>query len=223
MALNFSGQSLSIEGFFLLRSQNQNSEWMTKLEGIALDAATRSSCKLYDVEFLGTGGGRTLRIFIDKAEGQVGIEDCSNVSRALNEVLDADENLIPGGPYSLEVSSPGLDRDLRREEHFHLVVGKKIWVRLARPLSEVAPTVALVKTVQNSKQITTLLTASDEQGIELQLDAANSTDAEPPKVRIGWNDVEKGKLVFEFKSTDDETPNAKPKKKFKDHKKRVGK
>jgi len=213
-----------LEGFFLLRSQNQNSDWMMKLEGIASEVAARASCELYDLQFLGTGSGRTLQIFIDKTDVPVGIEDCSNVSRALNEVLDADESLIPGGPYNLEVSSPGLERDLRKEAHFHRVVGKKIWVKLSRPLGQILSTGVPEKTLENTKQLTSILKSSEADGIELELGPVPG--AAPTRVKLSWDDVEKGKLVFEFDAQDEggadaQKPN--PKKKYKDHKKRVGK
>ncbi len=66
-------------------------------------------------------------MFIDKAGG-VSIEDCANVSRGLNLRLDV-EDVIPGGQYELEVSSPGLDRKLTQGWHFEKAVGKTVQVK----------------------------------------------------------------------------------------------
>lgn len=123
-----------------LKQTSTFSGWMADVEKFASTAAEQEGCYLYDIEFSGTGAGRTLRVYIDKvttdnAEGTgAGIEDCSNVSKSLNLVLDADENIIPGGAYMLEVSTPGLDRTLRLPWHFEKVVGQKIWLRTKEAL-----------------------------------------------------------------------------------------
>lgn len=188
---------------------------MEKLETIARDVCAREAVELYDVEFVGTGGGRTLQVFIAKPGGHIGIEDCSNVSKGLNNVLDADEELIPGGPYSLEVSSPGLERPLRRPAHFAGAIGETAWVKIARALGELAPEFP-VPTLRNAKQLTgKLLASSDADGIELEV--------EGHPVRIAWADVDKGKTVFDFDAVDDKPAKPNPKnKKNKDHKKKVG-
>ncbi|MBX3018070.1 MAG: ribosome maturation factor RimP [Bdellovibrionaceae bacterium] len=189
---------------------------MTKLETIASDVCARQSVELYDLEFVGTGQGRTLQIFISKPDGKIGIEDCSNVSKGLNEILDADEALIPGGPYSLEVSSPGLERPLRRPSHFEGAVGETAWVKLTRSLGEIAPEFP-VTTLRNAKQLTGKLLATNTEGVEL--------DVEGTPTRIVWSDIDKGKTVFDFDALDTKSEGAKanPKnKKNKDHKKKVG-
>lgn len=199
----------------MLVSKNQNLDWMIKLESIAREVALSAGCELYDLDFLGTGNGRTLRVFIDKSEGLVGIEDCTTVSRVLNQRLDT-EDLIPGDNYNLEVSSPGLERDLRREVHFQAVVGKKINVKLARPLGQILGPALPAKALEATKNLTVLLLAADADGIEIEI--------ESQKARVPWNDVDKGKLVFEFDSNEkDPAGNPNKKKKAKDHKKkRVG-
>lgn len=96
---------------------------LTQIRELAQQVAVREGCLLYDLEF--TGSARTLRIFIEKDGAGVGIEDCTNVSRGLNLLLDV-EDVIPGGAYELEVSSPGLERRLTQLWHFERVVGKTI-------------------------------------------------------------------------------------------------
>src|SRR5215831_8610744 len=77
--------------------------------------------ELWELEYHSQRGGGLLRLYIDGAEG-VTVEDCEHVSRAVSAVLDA-EDPIPG-QYTLEVSSPGLDRVLRTREHFARFVGE---------------------------------------------------------------------------------------------------
>lgn len=96
---------------------------------LAEDIAVREGCKLYDVEFTG-GPHRTLRVFIEKESGGASLEDCVNVSRGLNLILDV-EDTVPGGHYDLEVSTPGLERKLTQLWHFEKAKGERLQVRYA--------------------------------------------------------------------------------------------
>lgn len=100
---------------------------LEQIRQFAEEVAVREGCRLYDLEFV-DGGGRTLRVYIDKPQGGVSIDDCANVSRGLNLRLDV-EDVIPGGRYELEVSSPGLDRKLTQLWHFEGAVGRTVQVR----------------------------------------------------------------------------------------------
>ena len=73
-----------------------------------------------------------LRIFIDKPQG-VSHADCELVSEQVGTILDV-EDVIPGGRYTLQVSSPGLERKLKRPHDFEISVGKKIRVALREPV-----------------------------------------------------------------------------------------
>lgn len=73
----------------------------------------------------GTGKNRILRVSIDRQQGQVTVQDCERVSTALNLLLDA-KDIVPGGPYFLEVSSPGIERNLKELWQFQHVVGKAV-------------------------------------------------------------------------------------------------
>ena len=97
---------------------------LEQIRRFAEDVASREGCLLYDLEFR-DGPGRTLCVFIDKSPGGVSIDDCANVSRGLNLRLDV-EDVIPGGAYDLEVSSPGLDRKLTQAWHYPVAVGKTV-------------------------------------------------------------------------------------------------
>jgi ribosome maturation factor RimP len=82
--------------------------------------------ELFDIEFKGQGKNGVLRVFIDK-EGGVTIDDCALVSRELGTLLDI-HDMIPGS-YTLEVSSPGLTRALRKPEDFLKFKGKKVRIK----------------------------------------------------------------------------------------------
>ena len=86
---------------------------------------------IYDVEYVKEGNGWFLRIYIDKENG-VDINDCENVSRAIDPLLDEAEVIT--GQYTLEVSSPGVERVLRRPEHFSKYIGSEIEISLYKKL-----------------------------------------------------------------------------------------
>ena len=108
-------------------------ELTEKIWEIADRVARAADVEIADIEFLGGGRHRVLRIYVDK-DGGVTHTDCETVSTGVEAVLDADE-LIPGGEYTLEVSSPGVERKLIRPRDFEKSVGKKVKVVLREPLS----------------------------------------------------------------------------------------
>jgi ribosome maturation factor RimP len=83
--------------------------------------------ELVDIEFVSGQGGGTLRFYIDADDG-IDVDDCAAVSPVISEMLDADDP-FPGA-YSLEISSPGLDRVLRTAEHFARFVDHRVKVEL---------------------------------------------------------------------------------------------
>ncbi len=88
--------------------------------------------ELVDVELRREGRGLTLRVLADR-EGGVDLEGLSRVSRELAVLFDVEEP-IPG-PYTLEVSSPGIDRPLRKPDHFARYLGKRVRLRSHVPLN----------------------------------------------------------------------------------------
>ena len=86
-------------------------------------------CTLWDVEYVKEAGEWYLRVYIDK-EGGVSINDCEAVSRPLSDALD--EADPTEGSYTLEVSSAGADRALKKPEHFQRYLGEQVDVRLYR-------------------------------------------------------------------------------------------
>ena len=87
-----------------------------KIREIAERVSSMHGVELVEAELRGGGKARMLRVTIDKPEG-VTHEDCADVSRDLSTVLDV-EDAVPGGSYTLEVSSPGLDRKLMKAEDY---------------------------------------------------------------------------------------------------------
>jgi ribosome maturation factor RimP len=106
---------------------------MTGDELLALLAPTveRLGYELADLEVRLGGKNGLVRLFIDSPEG-IGLDDCARVSRAVSALLDV-EDPVPGN-YNLEVSSPGLDRKLRKVEHFQRFIGQIVKVKLRFPL-----------------------------------------------------------------------------------------
>lgn len=99
---------------------------------LAQDVVSRAGFELVDVEYRREPGGWTLRLFIDK-KGGVTLGDCELVSRELGMLLDV-EDPIPSR-FNLEVSSPGLDRPLKKDSDFRAAQGKLIRVVTRQPIS----------------------------------------------------------------------------------------
>ena len=102
------------------------------LEEIATPICEKLGVYVYECEYKKEGGEFYLRLFIDK-DGGVTIEDCENVSRAVNEKLDALDPIKEA--YIFEVSSPGIDRKLTRDWHFEKAMGKDLEVKLFAPIN----------------------------------------------------------------------------------------
>jgi ribosome maturation factor RimP len=103
---------------------------------------------LYDVIFEKEGKDYYLRIFIDKKDG-INIQDCEKVNDAINDILD-EEDLIKE-QYFLEVSSPGIERSLRREKHFKDNLEKEVLVKLYRPFNKKREYTGILKNFENSE------------------------------------------------------------------------
>ncbi len=173
--------------FLDLRKNSTNVDWLEKIEVLAQEVAQQQGCVLYDLEMVGTGNGRTLRIYIDKDAG-VGVEDCSSVSKGLNQKLD-EKDLVPDGNYNLEVSTPGLDRILTKRWHFEKVVGQKIYVKLAQSLGTLG---VVEKSIMAMKQFEDVLSAVDGDDLVFNIRATT--------VKVPMSKIEKSKLVFEMKT-----------------------
>lgn len=106
---------------------------LDKIHEIAERVARSSGLEVVEVELLGGGKARMLRIFIDKPGG-VTHEDCANFSREAGTIFDV-EDAVPGSTYTLEVSSPGLDRRLSKPAEFERFNGSLVKLMTRDPIS----------------------------------------------------------------------------------------
>ncbi|MBM3728156.1 MAG: ribosome maturation factor RimP [Acidobacteria bacterium] len=149
---------------------------LAKVTEIAEQAGAAEGLEIVEIELLGGGAQRVLRIFIDKPDG-VTHGDCENISHAVGAALDA-QDVIPEGRYTLEVSSPGVDRRLSKPRDFERFVGQKIKVALRQP-------------VDGARRLEGRLEAFAEEVITLVPDKGDP-------VRIPLGEIEKANLKFEW-------------------------
>lgn len=116
--------------------------------------------ELADLEFVKEGPNWYLRVYIDK-EGGVTIEDCETVSRVLEKKLDEKDPIEQA--YILEVSSPGIDRPLKKPEHFQKYIGEVIDIKLYKPLDGKKEYQGELKQFDNG-----VITIIQEDGKEMQ-------------------------------------------------------
>jgi ribosome maturation factor RimP len=83
--------------------------------------------EIVDIDYRREGRGNVLRFYLDRADGGVTIDELTTMSRRLGDLIEVHE-IVPGS-YTLEVSSPGINRRLRQPEHFRRYIGKKVRVR----------------------------------------------------------------------------------------------
>ncbi len=121
-----------------------------KVEALLRMTVEGMGCEIWGVEFLSQGRHSKLRLYIDKTDG-VSIDDCEKVSRQVSDVLDV-ENMFTKG-YTLEVSSPGMDRILFNAEQYESHVGETVDVRLNFPLEGKKRVVGLLAGVENAEAI----------------------------------------------------------------------
>jgi ribosome maturation factor RimP len=136
--------------------------------------------EVLDVELKGQAPRRLLRVILDSSTPRraVTLDDCATVSRRLGDVLDANEAV--SGSYLLEVSSPGVNRPLRKPEHFRRVVGDRVRVRFREPCGDLRGLVARLVAVDDGLMV---LESESGEMIETTLD-----------------NVEKANLEFEFQA-----------------------
>lgn len=202
------------------KSSDHGSEpWREKVQRMAAEVAAREGCEIYDFDFVGGVGSRALRVFIDKltvdgVNAGVSIEDCSNVSRGLNLLLDVDD-VIPGGAYNLEVSSPGLERPLRTAAHFLRAAGQRAYVKTFESFAELNGDLEesvrskLGKAKQLEGTIVGVENAENESEAVLIFDAENGGTV--IRVRLPLTKVTKANTVFIFEANEKPTGGKKKK------------
>ena len=113
-------------------SENNREGIVERITSITQRVAETEGIEVVEVQMLGGGRARLLRIFIDKPAG-VSHADCEFISHQVGTILDV-EDVVPGASYTLEVSSPGLERKLSKPRDFERFVGQKAKVVLREPL-----------------------------------------------------------------------------------------
>lgn len=103
-----------------------------KVENLVANTIQELGYELYDVHYIKEGKDYFLRIFIDKPEG-INLEDCEKVSDSVNSLLDEADYIKE--QYFLEVSSPGIERILRKKKHLQDNIGNNVEVRMFKPIN----------------------------------------------------------------------------------------
>ena len=137
---------------------------------------SENGMRIYDIEFVKEGANRVLRLYIDKKDGRVSIDDCETVSRKLSDLLDADDFIEDA--YILEVSSPGIERVLKYDFHFEEAVGETVEIKLFKALDG-------AKTL-----IGTLVSGSEKGDVTLNIDETEQI--------IKRENISQVKIHFEF-------------------------
>ena len=153
----------------------KHEEYEQKTEQLLEPILAENNFELYDVEYVKEGSSWYLRAYIDKENG-VTVDDCVLVSRALSDLLDQHDFIKDS--YILEVSSPGLGRQLKKEKHFEKCIGEEVEVKL-------------YKAVNKQKLFVGELKAFDQKMLILRMD--NGTDME-----LLRTDIAMVRLTFDF-------------------------
>ncbi|MBD5463136.1 MAG: ribosome maturation factor RimP [Lachnospiraceae bacterium] len=157
-------------------SKRENYE--TRTEELLRPIAEANGVEIYDVEYVKEGSEWYLRCYIDKEEG-VNINDCEAVSRALSDELDKVDFIEDA--YILEVSSPGLGRQLKKDKHFQKSLLSEVDVKCYKPIN-------------GSKDFTGILKAFDENTLTLEMDSGK----EKEDVTFNRKDIAAVKLTLDF-------------------------
>ena len=148
----------------------------SRIAEIAGRVAASEGIEVVETQLLGGGKARLVRIFIDKPEG-VTHADCERVSKDVGTILDV-EDVVPGGSYTLEVSSPGVERKLSRPKDFERFTGQKAKIVLREP-------------VENSRHWQGILAGFSDGLVALEPEAGKT-------IRFPLAQVEKANLKFEW-------------------------
>ena len=137
----------------------------TKVETLLKPIIENIGYSLYDVKYEKEGKDYYLRIIIDKNDGTIDINDCETVNNAINDILDEKDYIKE--QYYLEVSSPGLERVLRKEEHFFKQIGKEVNIKLFKPINKEKELIGILKEYNNKEIVL------QQENTEIRIDLKN--------------------------------------------------
>lgn len=100
-----------------------------KLVDLVKPITEQLSCQLYHLEYVKEGHDNYLKIYIEKEDGRISLEDCEKVSRAVSDILDSEDPISDS--YYLEVSSPGIERILYTDKHFERYIGSSVLIEIS--------------------------------------------------------------------------------------------
>ena len=169
-----------------------------RVREIAERVAASSGLEVVDVELRGGGKSRMLRVFLDKpaagTDPLAGVthEDCANFSREFGTILDV-EDAMSGGSYTLEVSSPGLDRKLTRPADFERFTGSRMKLTTRQPVNNNQHFEGRLESFRDGRLTLDLSVASKKSRKKM-----SSASTEQQKIEIEFANVEKANLVPEI-------------------------
>lgn len=160
-----------------MKSEKESKE--LKIAEIVTPVTERMGLELVDVEYIQDGGYWFVRIYIDNENTEKGIDldECTEVSRAVENQIDA----IIEEKFFLEVSSPGLERPLKKEKDFIKFQGSKVSIKLKHKIDEKKAFEGILKKYENGK----IYVVTEEKEVE-----------------IPFEEIKKANLLFEFEDTD---------------------
>lgn len=164
------------------------------VEEIVRRVAESLALEVVEVEMRGGGKSRMLRITIDKPGG-VTHDDCANISREVSTILDV-EDAIPGGAYTLEVSSPGLDRRLQKPADFERFTGSLVKVMTRQPVNNNRHFQGRLERFAGGRLTLDVTQASRSQQKKMGLHSAQK--GQPQQVEIDFANIERANLVPEI-------------------------
>ncbi len=125
--------------------------------------------KLYDVQYVKESSNYYLRVFIEKEEGSIDLDDCEIVNNGINDILDTADYIKE--QYFLEVSSTGLEKVLRKDVHLQNHIGSEVEVKLFKPVVlDQQEDNKKNKKEKKSKELIGILKGFDEKEITLELE-----------------------------------------------------
>ena len=149
-------------------------DYESRTESLIQPLIDENHFELVDVEWVKEGANWYLRVFIDK-EGGITVDDCELVSRAFEETLDREDYISEN--YIFEVSSPGLDRPLKKEKDFARSIGEEVEIRTYRPINRQKEFIGFLKeydqetvTIEYEDETTQVFNRSDIALIRLAFD-----------------------------------------------------
>lgn len=154
---------------------SKREEYELQTEKLLMPLIEKNNFELVDVEYVKEGGNWYLRAYIDK-DGGISVDDCELVSRALSDLLD-EHDFIPDA-YILEVSSPGLGRQLKKEKDFARSIDKEVEIKL-------------YKAIDKQKEIVGFLVAYDDETVTIELEDENT-------INVSRSNIAIIRLAFDF-------------------------